>query len=153
MANHYIRIGERNVVVYAFSDAFEQPEKLDVCIGQGVGRHCDLELRTETGGYRYRWDVAKRELVEQTPDEIEPLDDLKARLKANEDRKARLALVETDIVAQQYLEQISAGVSPAMSDTDFATLVGKREEIREAMDTAKASIDKMTTRASLEARE
>ncbi len=64
---HYIRL-QGNTIVAAFSDAFQQPEKDDICVNEKGTRHFNLDLFTEDTYYKLKWDGEK--IVEKTKDEI-----------------------------------------------------------------------------------
>jgi len=151
MANHYIRLGAENVVIAAFSDAFQKPEPLDIMIAQDAGRHCTLKVRADDGGYRYRWDPRSKKLVERTADEIEPLADLKDRVKADTIERAKRRLRKTDFKVLQHLEETAAGITPTMSAEDFQTMVQKRKVIRDELAQFEQAVDAAADRAAVNA--
>lgn len=66
---HYIRLNQNNIVIYGFSNGFEQPEENDICIDENAGRHFQIQLRNERGQYLYKWENAS--LVERTTQELD----------------------------------------------------------------------------------
>ena len=152
MANHYIRLGAENVVIAAFSDAFQKPEPLDIMIAQDAGRHCTLKVRADEGGYRYRWDPRSKKLVDRTADEIEPLADLKDRVKADTIERARRRLRATDFKVLQHLEEKAAGAGiTTMSAEDFEAMVAKRNVIRDELAQFEQAVDAAADRAAVNA--
>ena len=47
---HFIRIDERNRIIYGFSDVFEQPQDGDILHNEQGGRHFQLRIKNGTGG-------------------------------------------------------------------------------------------------------
>lgn len=74
---HYIRTDDRSVIVYGFSDAFEQPLETDICINEQGGRQFRLTLdsgenaplKENHGIPLYKWEGNK--IVERAKEEID----------------------------------------------------------------------------------
>jgi hypothetical protein len=64
--NHYIRINTDNIVIYAFSDAFEQPLETDILVESSAGRHYNPVITDGQGNYVYKWDGTQ--MVDRTQD-------------------------------------------------------------------------------------
>lgn len=64
--NHYIRIDSNNIVIYGFSDAFEQPITGDIPLSGDNGRHFQIQLMTDTGQYKYK--LVNGQMVDRTQD-------------------------------------------------------------------------------------
>lgn len=74
---HYIRMDDRNRIIYGFSDAFEEEGEGDICISEMGGRQFELleeinpPLVDENGVYRYRYEngeIVKRSEEERQAD-------------------------------------------------------------------------------------
>ncbi|KIL38298.1 hypothetical protein SD70_27165 [Gordoniibacillus kamchatkensis] len=52
---HYIRIDANNIVIHAFSDAFEQPLGTDILVESNAGRHFNPALTDGEGNFIYKW--------------------------------------------------------------------------------------------------
>jgi hypothetical protein len=77
---HYIRVDANNIVIHAFSDAFEQPQDGDICVATDAGRHYNPQLTNEQGRYIYKY--VDGQMVERSIDELYPLDYYKSKKKA-----------------------------------------------------------------------
>ncbi len=71
MNKHYIRLNKNKDITKIFSDAFEQPEKSDICVNENGGRHFNQidgkYIVNEDGLYIFKYDG---KIVEKTKDEI-----------------------------------------------------------------------------------
>jgi hypothetical protein len=87
---HYIRVDANNIIIYGFSDAFEDALPTDICIAENAPRHFHLtfsdSLVNEKGVYKYKW--VNNQIVERPQSELYPLDYVKAD-KLSELQKAR----------------------------------------------------------------
>lgn len=50
----YIRIDTNNIVIYGFSDGFEQPQVGDIQLQGEYGRHFQIQLMTDRSQYLYK---------------------------------------------------------------------------------------------------
>lgn len=66
---HYIRVDANNIVIHAFSDAFEQPQDGDILVESDAGRHYNLQLMNERGQYIYK--VVNGQMVARTQTELD----------------------------------------------------------------------------------
>lgn len=66
---HYIRTNAQAVVIYGFSDAFEQPQTGDLALSGEQGRHFQIQLTNERGQYKYK--VVSGSMVERTQSELD----------------------------------------------------------------------------------
>lgn len=64
---HYIRL-QGDTIIAAFSDAFQQPLKDDICVNEKGDRHFNLNLFTEDMYYKLKWDG--KQIIEKTKEEI-----------------------------------------------------------------------------------
>jgi hypothetical protein len=62
--NHYIKIDSNNLVIYGFSDAFEQPIEGDIQLTGDFGRHYQTQLTNLRGQFLYKWENGT--MVERT---------------------------------------------------------------------------------------
>ena len=144
--SHYIRLGEGNAIIYAFSDAIEVPEAMDICVQPDTDeRHFHLDLFDEAMIPRLRWDHAQSKIVVRSDSEREPLADLRKRLITEITLQARSGLRETDPFVLGYLEEKEAAVATTIDQAELSTLVGTRKAIR---DEAKTRIDGVKAAAS-----
>lgn len=80
---HYIRLNSQNEIIHAFSDAFEQPIKTDILLGETEERHCQLQIMSEKYIGKYKYKFINGEIVEKTEDELYPIEERKAdKIKA-----------------------------------------------------------------------
>lgn len=136
---HFVRLGPSNEILRAFSDAFEKPEQMDICVNPDTDeRHFHLDLFDDVGIPRLRWDHAQSKIVIRTDNNREPLVDLKKRLVTEITLQARSRLRDTDPFVLGYLEEKEAGVATTIDPAELSTTVTKRKTIR---DEAKARID------------
>lgn len=148
---HYVRLGEGNVIVHAFSNAFEQPEPLDVCVEQNAGRHYHLDLRDETGRYGLKWNPATQQIEERTEEEIEPLADYVQRHMRRLAGEAHEILGATDWVIVRHKEDVDGGGTPSMTAEDYDALRNERDAARDLCDTLQSQVENMTDRAAIRA--
>lgn len=65
MNKHYIRLDQENNIIKGFSDAFEEPQKNDVCICESGGRHFEMLevinplLKNMEGNYLFKYENNK----------------------------------------------------------------------------------------------
>lgn len=64
---HFIRVDANNIVIHAFSDAFEQPMGTDILIESSAGRHYNPTLTDGQGNFISKWNGTQ--LVDRTQDE------------------------------------------------------------------------------------
>ena len=83
--------------------------------------------------------------------EIEPLADLKERVKGDTIERARRRLRATDFKVLQHLEETAAGITPTMSMEDFQTMVQKRKVIRDALAQFEQAVDAAADRDAVNA--
>lgn len=71
--NHYIRTNKAGIVVYGFSDAFENPQDSDILIAIHESRHfhevVSVRLMNDSGQYLLKWDG--KQIVERTAQELD----------------------------------------------------------------------------------
>lgn len=150
MYNHYIRLGEGNVIVYAFSDAFEKPQELDVCVSRDTAeRHHRLDLYGPDGGYRLRWNPSTQKIEERSQEEIESLADAKGRVKTWLLSRIESRMQETEPHVRRHVEQKAASLTTTITDTQFVTLVEKRETARAKAGAVLTAIDAASTHDEL----
>ena len=125
---HYVRLGDGNVVVHAFSDGFEVPGPTDVIVAQNAERHCEILIRNDAGGLRLKWNPATRQIEERTEEEIEPLADLKKRLVGEITLQARSSLRDTDPVVLGYLEEDRYSLTSVLRLEDARSTDGRSSD-------------------------
>lgn len=70
---HYIRLCDNNVIIKGFSDAYESPTELDICINEQGGRQFQIngsyntDLKTMDGAHLYKY--VNETIVETTQEE------------------------------------------------------------------------------------
>lgn len=99
---HYIRL-QGDTIISAFSDAFQQPLKDDICINEKGDRHFNLELINDDGLYRLKWDG--KQIVEKTTDEIYTAE---VKDKKTSDA-AKQALIQIDLSSIRAIREYIAG--------------------------------------------
>lgn len=67
MAKHYVKINGSNVILHAYSDAFEEWVDGDPCVNEDGSRHFHLNILDVEGLYNYKW--VDPDIVERTPSE------------------------------------------------------------------------------------
>lgn len=88
---HYIRINENNKIIYAFSDAFEQPLETDILIGETEERHCQFQVFSEKYFTKYKYKYINGQIIEKTEDELYTAEEKKSdkvkAIKAEAERR------------------------------------------------------------------
>lgn len=66
---HYIRIDANNIIIYGFSDAFEQPITGDLLLSGQDGRHFQFQLSNDRGQFIYK--LINGAMVARTQEELD----------------------------------------------------------------------------------
>lgn len=88
---HFVRVDDRNRVIYGYTIAFEQPKVGDVCIVEDGIRQFQLSYKTMDGVPLYK--VVNGELMERTQEEIDA--DISALPTPPPTSEDRIAALET----------------------------------------------------------
>lgn len=99
---HYYRVDANGIVVYGFSDAFEQPLEKDVLVESG-GRHFNPTITNERGQFILK--VADREIVERTTEEL----DTEWSALSSEKTPEQLRIEELEAQLQMILQTLGVG--------------------------------------------
>lgn len=122
---HYIRL-QGDTIIAAFSDAFQQPLKDDICVNEKGDRHFNLELINADGYYRLKWDG--KQIVEKSNDEIYTAE-VKAKIESD---AAKQSLIQIDLSSiRSILEYIASKADcPATLKEHEADAIKEREKVK-----------------------
>jgi enolase len=126
---HYIRL-DGNLIVKAFSDAFEQPEEGDICVNENGGRHFNLDLYREDGLPRYKYDYENELILETTNEDL--VKQLETLVLKEELQELEKRLSDTDWI---IIRQMSTNdLDRKINDLEFDQFVLTRDQQRNRID-------------------
>jgi len=151
---HYVRLDDNNIIIHAFSDAFETPQQNDICITpEGtIERHYNLILTDFYNHFLYKY--IDGEIVEINIEDYYPLAELKDDRIAYIKQSAYYELKATDWKVLRHRDQLaddSTGSSTSLSDNEYQALLLERQNIRDYSNQLETEINSASDRTGVEA--